>query len=111
MTDICIDNSNSVEKRLSQSSSPKIGNGSDHLCTSLANVSLSHSQYSNNNYVSKSEWVKLNVGGTTFLTTRTTLTKDPGSLLSKLVNEEMGDLVQDGKVSDIFNMPLVFFSI
>ena len=98
MTEICVDNSNSVEKRLSQSNSPKMGNGADHICTSIANVSLSHSQFSNNNCLSNSEWVKLNVGGTVFLTTRTTLTKDPGSLLSKLVNEEMGDLVRDGKV-------------
>ena len=35
----------------------------------------------------KSEWVKLNVGGTTFLTTRTTLSRDQKSFLYRLVSE------------------------
>ncbi|BFZ17804.1 hypothetical protein BsWGS_20843 [Bradybaena similaris] len=35
----------------------------------------------------KSEWVKLNVGGTIFLTTRTTLGRDPQSFLFRLVQE------------------------
>lgn len=36
----------------------------------------------------KNEWVKLNVGGTTFLTTRTTLGRDPKSFLFRLIQEE-----------------------
>lgn len=35
-----------------------------------------------------SEWVKLNVGGTTFMSTRTTLCRDPKSFLYRLVQEE-----------------------
>ncbi|PVD37970.1 hypothetical protein C0Q70_00572 [Pomacea canaliculata] len=35
----------------------------------------------------KNEWVKLNVGGTTFLTTRTTLGRDPKSFLFRLIQE------------------------
>merc|ERR1739842_71925 len=34
------------------------------------------------------EWVKLNVGGTNFLTTRTTCCKDPNSFLCRLVQED-----------------------
>lgn len=36
----------------------------------------------------KNEWVKLNVGGTTFMTTRTTLGRDPKSFLFRLIQEE-----------------------
>ncbi|KAK7448395.1 hypothetical protein BaRGS_00040099 [Batillaria attramentaria] len=36
----------------------------------------------------KNEWVQLNVGGTTFLTTRTTLGRDPKSFLYRLIQEE-----------------------
>ncbi|KAL5019257.1 hypothetical protein ScPMuIL_004979 [Solemya velum] len=36
----------------------------------------------------KSEWVKLNVGGTVFMTTRTTLCKNHKSFLYRLVQEE-----------------------
>ena len=45
----------------------------------------------------KKEWVKLNVGGTTFLTTRTTLSRDHKSFLYRLV-QEASDLNTD-KVS------------
>lgn len=44
------------------------------------------------------QWVKLNVGGTYFLTTKTTLTRDPNSFLYRLVQED-SDLISD-KVSD-----------
>ena len=37
---------------------------------------------------SRSEWVRLNVGGRTFLTSRATLTKDPQSFLARIANEE-----------------------
>ncbi len=39
-------------------------------------------------------WVKLNVGGQTFLTTKTTLTKEPRNFLCRLCNEE-ADLPTD----------------
>lgn len=35
-----------------------------------------------------SQWVKLNVGGTVFLTTRTTLCRDPKSFLYRLIQDE-----------------------
>lgn len=40
------------------------------------------------------QWVKLNVGGTCFLTTKTTLAKDPNSFLYRLVQED-SDLISD----------------
>lgn len=43
------------------------------------------------------QWVKLNVGGTYFLTTKTTLARDPNSFLFRLVQED-SDLISD-KVS------------
>lgn len=51
----------------------------------------------------KSDWVKLNVGGTCFLTTRTTLSKDRNSLLYMLINEEVRCSVSDGKVLNKIN--------
>ena len=36
----------------------------------------------------KNEWVKLNVGGTIFMTTRTTLGRDHKSFLYRLIQEE-----------------------
>lgn len=40
------------------------------------------------------QWVKLNVGGTYFLTTKTTLSRDPNSFLSRLIQED-SDLNSD----------------
>lgn len=42
----------------------------------------------------RNQWVKLNVGGTCFLTTKTTLAKDPNSFLYRLVQED-SDLISD----------------
>ncbi|KAF2367225.1 Potassium channel tetramerization-type BTB domain [Trinorchestia longiramus] len=67
------------------SSEIKFGVGSKYIANGAASC------------CSKTQWVKLNVGGTHFLTTRTTLTKDPDSLFAKLINEDMGRLVTDGK--------------
>ncbi|XP_058978066.1 BTB/POZ domain-containing protein KCTD5 [Musca domestica] len=40
------------------------------------------------------QWVKLNVGGQYFLTTKTTLSRDPNSFLSRLIQEDC-DLISD----------------
>lgn len=40
------------------------------------------------------QWVKLNVGGTYFLTTKTTLARDPNSFLYRLIQED-SDLISD----------------
>lgn len=45
------------------------------------------------------QWVKLNVGGTCFLTTKTTLSRDPNSFLYRLCQED-SDLISD-RVSSI----------
>ena len=37
---------------------------------------------------SKDEWVKLNVGGTVFLTTKTTLCREKGSFLARLCQDD-----------------------
>ncbi|KAI8797587.1 BTB/POZ domain-containing protein KCTD5 [Biomphalaria glabrata] len=49
----------------------------------------------------KSEWVRLNVGGTTFLTTRTTLGRDQKSFLYRLV-QEASDLNTDKDTDGAF---------
>jgi len=43
---------------------------------------------------SSKQWVKLNVGGTCFLTTKTTLSRDPNSFLYRLCKED-SDLISD----------------
>lgn len=40
------------------------------------------------------QWVKLNVGGTCFLTTKTTLSRDTTSFLARLIQED-SDLISD----------------
>lgn len=47
------------------------------------------------------QWVKLNVGGTYFLTTKTTLARDPNSFLYRLIRED-SDLISD-KVKKIIH--------
>lgn len=46
------------------------------------------------NNTSNKQWVKLNVGGTYFLTTKTTLARDPNSFLYRLIQED-SDLISD----------------
>ncbi|XP_013786778.1 BTB/POZ domain-containing protein KCTD5-like [Limulus polyphemus] len=41
-----------------------------------------------NSKISRNQWVKLNVGGTYFLTTKTTLCRDPKSFLCRLCQED-----------------------
>lgn len=55
----------------------------------------------NNERRSSKQWVKLNVGGTYFLTTKTTLSRDTNSFLYRLVQED-SDLISD-RVSFCFN--------
>lgn len=54
-------------------------------------------QVSKNNHQSQrgnNQWVRLNVGGTYFLTAKTTLTRDPNSFLCRLCQED-SDLISD----------------
>lgn len=51
--------------------------------------SQTNNQIPKNSITSRtSEWIKLNVGGTIFMSTRTTLCRDPKSFLYRLVQEE-----------------------
>lgn len=43
---------------------------------------------------SGNQWVRLNVGGTTFVTTKTTLSRDTNSFLARLVRDD-SDLISD----------------
>lgn len=58
------------------------------------------------------QWVRLNVGGTCFLTTKTTLSRDPNSFLARLIQDS--DLISD-KVSvlscSIYYCYLIHFTI
>lgn len=56
----------------------------------VLNSTDKHTFFNNKN----KEWVKLNVGGTYFLTTKTTLSRDPNSFLFRLVQED-SDLISD----------------
>lgn len=55
------------------------------LCRLIPKMAASNQQEGKKR--SKS-WVKLNVGGTHFLTTKTTLSRDPKSFLSRLIMED-----------------------
>lgn len=48
----------------------------------------------NDKYGAEKQWVRLNVGGTVFLTTKTTLSRDPNSFLYRLCQED-SDLISD----------------
>ena len=41
-----------------------------------------------NSICSRDEWVRLNIGGTVFLTTKTTLCKERGSFLARLCQDD-----------------------
>lgn len=53
----------------------------------MANAVLNDSSKSENSF-NGNQWVKLNVGGTCFLTTKTTLSRDPNSFLYRLCQED-----------------------
>lgn len=57
------------------------------------------------------EWVKLNVGGTVFQTTKTTLSRDPNSFLYRLVQED-SDLIseQDDTGAFLIDRDATYFS-
>ena len=40
-----------------------------------------------------SDWIKLNVGGQTFYTTRTTLMSEPESMLARMFSEENKNII------------------
>lgn len=61
-----------------------------------------HNSVAVHDYKRSKHWVKLNVGGTYFLTTRTTLCRDPNSFLYRLIQEGQDSkqvLLQTDKVS------------
>ncbi|WAQ96215.1 KCTD5-like protein [Mya arenaria] len=66
-----------------------------NMADTNTNDNATHTISSQNSVDSrKNEWIKLNVGGTTFMTTRTTLSKDSKSFLYRLIQEE-GELNTD----------------
>lgn len=64
---------------------------------SMADFSDTNSHEMTENHVNKrcnNQWVRLNVGGTYFLTAKTTLARDPNSFLYRLCQED-SDLISD----------------
>jgi len=64
---------------------------------SMADFGDTNSHEMTENHVGKrcnNQWVRLNVGGTYFLTAKTTLARDPNSFLYRLCQED-SDLISD----------------
>lgn len=70
------------------------------LSDSLKMEVSSENSFDNKQLTQNKQWVKLNVGGTYFLTTKTTLTRDPNSFLYRLVQED-SDLISDKASSNL----------
>lgn len=65
--------------------------------TTMAEFSDTNSHGVTENHLPKrcnNQWVRLNVGGTYFLTAKTTLARDPNSFLYRLCQED-SDLISD----------------
>lgn len=62
--------------------------------TNVMLVSEPDFENSNSKQPAENTWVKLNVGGTYFLTTKTTLSRDPNSFLYRLCQEN-AQLISD----------------
>lgn len=63
----------------------------------MADTDINNSNKMTENNIPKrcnNHWVRLNVGGTHFLTAKTTLTRDPNSFLYRLCQED-SDLISD----------------
>lgn len=113
-------NSKDTDEELSQANNTAIFhrcNACDHLCehschsstSSINNKTASTTNTSNNiinnnktgltngHVKASNEWIKLNVGGTYFQTTRTTLCCDRNSFFYRLIQED--DLLDSQKVS------------
>ncbi|XP_071491940.1 BTB/POZ domain-containing protein KCTD5-like [Diadema setosum] len=65
-------------------------NGSAHTMDTDENCSVNgiENSFESEQCARKSKWVRLNVGGTYFLTTRTTLCRDPKSFLCRLCQDD-----------------------
>lgn len=59
-------------------------NNANENCDCVKQISTQNSEENGR----RNEWIKLNVGGTVFMTTRTTLSKDPNSFLFRLIQDE-----------------------
>ena len=67
--------------------------------TIVSNMNNVRRQSSQASIINKSEWVKLNVGGQYFLTTKTTLCKNPQSFFYKLCQDDPSIGLTTDKVS------------
>ncbi|ODN01855.1 BTB/POZ domain-containing protein KCTD5 [Orchesella cincta] len=69
-------------------------NGSSTAAVTLANAFISDPTSAAAAGPAGGQWVRLNVGGTHFLTTKTTLTRDPKSFLCRLIQDDT-DLISN----------------
>ncbi|XP_053382402.1 BTB/POZ domain-containing protein KCTD5-like [Mercenaria mercenaria] len=63
-------------------------NANENCACGTASTSKQISTQNSEENGRRNEWIKLNVGGTVFMTTRTTLSKDPNSFLFRLIQDE-----------------------
>ena len=72
-------------------------------------AATSNSNNGNGNKELRKEWVRLNVGGRVFTTSRATLTKDPQSFLARIAMEDT-ELASD-KVIDQSNICIIMITV